>query len=148
DGRKPLVETRERVDAQEPEKTGEPPSVVDVGEAQTQKPTVGFLSVFLNVGFGALALLDDCSDSCGNRNKQEEEHGQLNRGEEPDQLTRKLLPPYSWGGGTGSFLFGECFLPAVHAGDVFRSITRHTNPYAPGTRQMGQRSGGRWKRLP
>src|SRR4029079_5275583 len=120
-GGKPLVKACQGVDAEEPEEAGEPPGVIDVGEAQPEKPTVGVFSVFLDIRFWPLALLDDRPDGRRDRDKQEQEHGQLDRRKKLDQLTRKFLPPHPRRRGTRSILLGQCFGPAVHSRDASRS---------------------------
>ena len=94
----PLIETGERVDAEEPEETGKPPGVIDVDKPQPKKPPIGALSIFLDIGFRPFVLLDDRPDRGGDGNEEKQEHRQLDRGEELDEFAGELLPSQPWSG--------------------------------------------------
>ncbi len=73
------METSERIDAQEPQQTGKPPGVIDIGETQSQEPAIGFFSIFLHIGFRAFALLNDRADRRSHGEHNEQKHRQLDR---------------------------------------------------------------------
>src|SRR5581483_7340478 len=121
DGRKSLIEAGERVDAEQSEQTREPPGVVDVGEAQAQKPAVGVLPVFLNIDVRPLTLLDDRPDRGGHGQGDKQEHGQFDRSKKLDQFPGKLFPPQSRCGRAGNLPLSDDFGFPVHSDSVLES---------------------------
>ena len=92
DRRKALIKARQRIDAEEGQKAREPPGMIHIGKAEAKEPLIGSLPVLLHIHLGALILLDHGADRGRHRQHDEQEHGQLDGGEELDQFSPDLVP--------------------------------------------------------
>src|SRR5215510_8957567 len=113
--------------------------MIDVRESQAEKPPIGLLAVFLDICFRPFALLDHRTDRGRDGDKQEQKHGQLDRGEKLDQFAGKFLPTQAWSRRSGSILWSQSFGLTIHR---FASSfsTRHTILTGPrGTVDLGKR---------
>ena len=117
DGRKPFVEAGQGVNAEEGQQAGEPPGVIDIGEAEAKKPTIRLFAIFLNIDLGTVTLLDDGPNGGRHRQHDEQEHGEFDGGEKLAKLSRHLIPPQPGGRPRRRVPVNDRFGLSVHQSD-------------------------------